>query len=600
MNIVAILRKTLFILLGICAFNSPHMHAQKALPFEISEEDLRKAEAEIEQFRASLSADERAKFDNDVAELTHALETMSEKELEEFFKELEKQQAEPTKPAVTAPPVARPEPIKPVEEPILPSIKKGETKPLEQLLASIILRIESFLVKITALPDFERKVVSWQESGKITKREKLIDWDDLQHEILVLEQKLHKLSDKDSKTKDFKYLYDLIEDKALIEKLNNLNSALTSYEANIIIDTSNSTQPASKAAKAAIRKVLDTLIKAIYTDKLGDSIDKLIEKYEPTAKKIREYEEKKEKEAIEAGKRPKTGEFKEVGKREQPPVFKETPTTPQEKSSSGYIPTPSTGFGPSAPSISGPSAPTEAPKGPGAGAPTPGAGKPEKEKGGEEKSGTGKAESPKEGKGEVKLEPEALGKGQPKKEEKPVDVNTMYRLVRDIAKQLEAIKAIITGSKTEEGKDKISEKWRSLLQNMQNGSTQIDLALHNQAKQMMEAINKLKDKATKLKEGFARLDSDTKKGIAEELKELYDENKASIEEFSKHFGPIQMAWANDPNSFQNRNIRYLFLGDIESKSLASAEYQAKEPVDLFKLNYNLNDAMNIIKSLGKK
>jgi hypothetical protein len=331
------------------------LYAQAPFPLQITEEDLKKAEAEIEAFRASLSAEERAKFDNDVAELTKALENMSEKELEEFFTQLVAMDQEMAgqMPTEIPQPVAEPVMPLPQPEPVKPEpVKKGDTRPAEQLIDSIVARINSFILKTKTIQDFDRKLISWQREGKIRKNGEIISWNDLQNAVNQFTQKLLKLKDKDPKTKELRYLFDLIEDKALYEKLSELNSELTNLEPNIIVSPTPGPQQVNKNAKTFIRKVIDTLTKTLYVDKLGDSIDKIIEKYEPTAKKLKEQEERKEQQALEASKRARQPEAaKTVGKAPSEPTPYQAPDYGTGfgggfgAAPSGYIPSAPSGGG---------------------------------------------------------------------------------------------------------------------------------------------------------------------------------------------------------------------------------------------------------------
>jgi hypothetical protein len=306
-------------------------------------------------FRASLSAEERAKFDNDVAELTKALENMSEKELEEFFTQLVAMDQEMAgqMPTEIPQPVAEPVMPLPQPEPVKPEpVKKGDTRPAEQLIDSIVARINSFILKTKTIQDFDRKLISWQREGKIRKNGEIISWNDLQNAVNQFTQKLLKLKDKDPKTKELRYLFDLIEDKALYEKLSELNSELTNLEPNIIVSPTPGPQQVNKNAKTFIRKVIDTLTKTLYVDKLGDSIDKIIEKYEPTAKKLKEQEERKEQQALEASKRARQPEAaKTVGKAPSEPTPYQAPDYGTGfgggfgAAPSGYIPSAPSGGG---------------------------------------------------------------------------------------------------------------------------------------------------------------------------------------------------------------------------------------------------------------
>lgn len=318
----------LSILVYLICYSS--LYAQAFSPLQISEEDLKKAEAEIEAFRSSLSPEERSKFDNEVAELTKTLENMSDKELEDFFTQLATVDQE----MGAQPPTEIPQPIIEPAPPLIPQpepiktepAKKVDVLPAERLINSIITKINNFVLKTKTLQDFDRKIVSWQRESKLHKVGDIISWQDLQNTIHKFTQSLHKLIDKDPKTKEFRYLPDLIEDKKLYEKLSELNNELSNLEPNIIVSVTPGLPTINKNTKNLIRKVVDAITEIIFVDKAEENIKKIIEKYEPKAERLREHEEYKEQQARESSRYQRQPEAaKTVGK---PPAERAPYTSP--------------------------------------------------------------------------------------------------------------------------------------------------------------------------------------------------------------------------------------------------------------------------------
>lgn len=352
--------RNLYIILGLTISLIPFVTLQPAAlapsaksamqePFpEITEEDLRKAEEEIEAFRASLSEEERKKFDQDVQEFTKALESMSEQELQEFFNQLAtldenmlpKIPEEPRPAPTPAPSLPQPEPAK------IAPVKKGDTRPAEQLIDDIVKHINNFTVKVSAITDIDQKFKSWQTKGKLVTNKSINEWGHLVSAVEQFKQQLLKLKDKDPKTREFRYLNDLIEDKKLYEDLSILKGELATYEQNIILPSAPGAHQISSNNRTFIIKVIETIFRALQTQKIDEQINAIFAKYEPVAKTLKKAEEQREKRALEAGRRsPQPEPARVYGRTPTPPTPYQRPTGGNGGYSSmggSYVPAPTT------------------------------------------------------------------------------------------------------------------------------------------------------------------------------------------------------------------------------------------------------------------
>ncbi|MDR3550542.1 MAG: hypothetical protein P4L31_03955 [Candidatus Babeliales bacterium] len=298
---------SLIMLWSFTAFYIPTIIAAPQQPMAMGDqmltpEDLQAMERAVEEERAKMSPEERAAFDNDVEQLTKELEAMKPEELEAFMNQVlfgQPEQAPQEEPVVVTPPT-------PVQAPkvVEPAKPQKPLKKQDEALAridGIINRTTSFLNKIARYIEFTGKLRKWSEQGKITGWKPDYTWDSIKKQIEDLLNKLTIIKDKDPKTNDYKYLNDLIDDESLYNNLGKFKDSLSKLEPDIEIDDFG-IEPVSRQVRYVIRKVLAEYIEALTVLNINSDLDKLIAKYEPTAKKHREEEEGITKKSLEESK----------------------------------------------------------------------------------------------------------------------------------------------------------------------------------------------------------------------------------------------------------------------------------------------------------
>jgi len=297
----------------------PGMTGQPTGPAQkLSEDDvkmLQEVEQEINKFVGSLPAEEQKKFWGEVDELTKVMSTMSEDELVKFMEGvLQEQEAvapapRPT-PAPTPTPMPAPTPSLPIiSEPVAqPEIISGPTVNLEKhqqtykLIESIILMLNNFLTKTQAIPELSGKVTSWISEGKLQARPGAT-WHSMLGNIHELMAKLNAMKERDPISGTYKYLDELTRDESLINNLQRIKIVLTKYEPMIDISPFG-TEKMNQQTRQAVRMVINTLIEASGVMGVSAALDRVMEKYEPRAKQIREHEEAAQRQALEASRRP--------------------------------------------------------------------------------------------------------------------------------------------------------------------------------------------------------------------------------------------------------------------------------------------------------
>lgn len=295
---------------GLSLFSTP-LFAGMAMPAQpkngqqapLNSEDaklLEEVEQQINGYVASLPPDEQKKFWADVDELTKVMSTMSEDELVKFMEDVFTEEAAQQKPIAPEAPLAPVKEIKIEEKPVLPVDKQQAAL---YLIDNLLKHIGNFLRKAQTMVDLPAKVIAWTKEGKLKNWPSTLTWDVFKGYVDELNQKLNKLKDRDPKTNKYKYLDDFIKDEALYNNLSKISTSLAKYEPMIEVSSFGIDKMTTSSRESA-RTVLMSLQEAYSVLGIPAALDKIFEKYEPTAKKLKESEELTQKQALEASKRP--------------------------------------------------------------------------------------------------------------------------------------------------------------------------------------------------------------------------------------------------------------------------------------------------------
>lgn len=271
-------------------------------------QSLQNLEHEIQNIVSQMSQEEQQQFHQDVEELTGVMSNMSDKELENFINDIftaDMPEGLPEKP--------KPEPKKvtPAKEPVKPAVKPIEkpeprvTKKQDEaylVVNAIVRRTNSFLLKAQIYPGMAEKVEKWANDKKIEQWPTGMTWQKFKAQLELLVQKLKQISSKDPKTQKYKHIDAILADEALYNNLKKIKSSLVEKEP-IIEQSPFGLEKTSKESKAAMRAVLGIYAEAFYLLKISEAIDKVIAKYEPTVKALREEEEAAAKKALEEAKK---------------------------------------------------------------------------------------------------------------------------------------------------------------------------------------------------------------------------------------------------------------------------------------------------------
>ena len=269
-----------------------------AAPFNqnMSEEEM--LSKMMEEINAAIPEDQREAFWKEVEQETQRLEQatahMSDEEKQAYL--LNQMNAAMEEAA----PIQAPEPVieKKVKE------EKPKPKPAQikeavetsEILKSIIRSINLFINKAAAFPDFDRKVESWSKQNLLSDWPAGQTWELFKNELNKLNSLLQRFQEKDPKI-GMKHIDALAKNEQAIQTLKQLEAKLA-REVPIIDVSVFAITSMSKQTKNAIAHTMNALTESIYKIKLGESLQKIIEEFDPAAKKLRAEEEKAAKSAL--------------------------------------------------------------------------------------------------------------------------------------------------------------------------------------------------------------------------------------------------------------------------------------------------------------
>lgn len=286
----------------------------------LSQEDIKmlnEVEQEINKFVATLSPEEQQSFWKDVDELTKVMSNMSEDELVKFMEDVFQEQAPQPTPPVVAPPAPAPieKPVVEEPKPIKPEMLKAQERAL-LLIDSLITKINNFIGKTQLIPDLSNTIKNWSLEKKIKNWPAQTTWAQFKSQVEELEVKLNRLKERNPQTNQYRHLDEFIKNEALYNNLSKLNTVLTQHEPKIELP-SFVLEKMAEEAKKAMRTVIDSLIESLTALQIPADLDAVFEKYEPTAKTLKEQQEAAKK-AAEQAPAVKTGPTIVGGKKQEP------------------------------------------------------------------------------------------------------------------------------------------------------------------------------------------------------------------------------------------------------------------------------------------
>lgn len=272
--------------------------------------------AEIERGEKEGRIQTKDKFDEDVQRYSAMSEEQLWEEMQKAIAEVEKASAAEGRPEYPSAPVYQGEQEAPTPAPA-PAVAKptpAQTSKQQTALATIdalLKHISNFLRKAQAIAELPVKISSWIKEGKLRNWPMNATWGTFKTQLEELEAKLNKIKDKDPKSGTYKYIEELIKDENSLNGLVRIKDALARSEPKIELG-SFGIDKMSGTSRQAIRDVLVSLQDALSANILI-SLDKVIEKYEPTAKKIKESEEAAQRKALEQSRMGRSPSYTSVG-----------------------------------------------------------------------------------------------------------------------------------------------------------------------------------------------------------------------------------------------------------------------------------------------
>lgn len=315
----------LWVLLCVCIPSWVHPRTEAAPGWDLSEEDLKfleQAQKDVQKYvealptEASLRAkgynDEQIKNAETKEKFDREVERLSKMSEEDLLKEIEKAISD-----VGAAPQA------PVEQPYVPSKTPVAIEPAPapkptaamsakqhaalQLIDLTITGIINFLRKAQIIAELPGKIQSWQKEGKLKNWPASLSWNMFKAQVEDLEAKLHKLKDHDPRSNSYKYLDEFIKDEGTYNNLVKLRDSLNKNESKIALSPFGMDKMTSESREAT-RTALLSLHEGLTILGIPAGLDRIFEKFEPTAKKIKESEEAAHKRALEQSKMPRYSE----------------------------------------------------------------------------------------------------------------------------------------------------------------------------------------------------------------------------------------------------------------------------------------------------
>jgi len=261
----------------------------------------------IDEMTKGMSEQEKNKFINDIVDEVEKISNMDEEQFTNYVNKLETemktygllpdQQAEA--------PTVQPAPSEPTAKPVEVPHEKETKKPSRDMVPTIdgiISHIDSLIQKSNQFVEMAADFSKWGEKGKLRGWNPTMTWSVLKEKIDTLKNTFATIKSLDPKTEKPKYLTDLTANETLCNNINQFKTVLAKHEPKIQVP-SFGLKAISEDSKNAFIDTINDCLEALLALNLQAELEKIIAKYEPTAKKIKEAEEKAQQAALEASKR---------------------------------------------------------------------------------------------------------------------------------------------------------------------------------------------------------------------------------------------------------------------------------------------------------
>lgn len=321
-------RLTIFFtgILGTTLLAAAPMQPPNGNPFgQLSQQELDMLR-EIDEAVSKMSPEEREAFTQQVEKVQRNLEKMPEEklhrfldgsmnvdELDTFFKEAIGE--EPVRPPVSqsqppSRPTPTPSPLEPStpKKPERPAVEQNTQKRMIRVITDTMHTLESILHKLQSYPEIDLKIHTWRTKNQIAGWRSDAGWLPFKYEVTKLIQRLRTLLTQDLSSKKYVYSEFITSNTALIDQLDTWNKELKSVSERIEISPFGIEKMSDKA-KEAVKTALRLIVMALEQQKLPTTIDEVVAKYEPEAKKLREYFESLEKKAAQESQRVTPGQL---------------------------------------------------------------------------------------------------------------------------------------------------------------------------------------------------------------------------------------------------------------------------------------------------